>query len=129
MLNYFSYAFDASLYIVYLALFKKKFDLIFVQQLSPVLISLPAIIYKKIKKTPLYTWVLDLWPESLVSGGGINNKYIIGFFDWYAKLEYKNSDKILTSSMAFKKSIIAKGNFAEKLVYFPNWAEDVLLKK
>jgi glycosyltransferase involved in cell wall biosynthesis len=128
ILNYFSYAISASFYTVYLAFFK-KFDLIFVQQLSPVLISLPAIIFKKIQKKMLYTWVLDLWPESLTSAGGIQNKYILNFFNWFTKWEYKNSDKILISSQSFRNSIIEKGDFADRLIYFPNWAEDVFEEK
>ena len=127
ILNYFSYAINASIYILYLAFFK-KYDLLFVQQLSPVLISMPAILFKWIKKIPLYTWVLDLWPESLTSAGGINNKSIIRFFNWFVKLEYKSSDKILISSKAFRESIITKGDFTEKIIYFPNWAEEIFNK-
>jgi glycosyltransferase involved in cell wall biosynthesis len=38
---------------------------------------------------------------------------------------YRNSDKILISSKGFRTSILEKGDFGDKLVYFPNWAEDV----
>jgi len=48
-------------------LLKYKFDLIFVFGPSPFTICLPAIFIKKIKKTPICFWVLDLWPESVVS--------------------------------------------------------------
>lgn len=128
LLNYFSYAIIASLYTMYWAFFR-KFDLVIVQQLSPVLISVPGVIYKKIRKVPLYTWVLDLWPESLTSAGGVKNSYVLGFFDWFAKWEYKHSTKILISSNSFRKSIVSKGRYAEKLIYFPNWAEDVFVEK
>ena len=37
---------------------------------------------------------------------------------------YENSEKILITSKGFKKSILEKGNFKNKLEYFPNWAED-----
>ena len=69
---------------------------------------------------------MDLWPESLQVAGGINNKYVLGAFEWVAKLCYRNSDKILISLRGFKKSICEKGDFADKIVYFPNWAEDSL---
>lgn len=126
ILNYFSYAIIASFYTIFLALFC-RFDKIFVQQLSPVLISVPAIIFKKIQKKPLITWVLDLWPESLSSAGGIKNKLLLDFFTWFTKLEYKNSDRILMSSKRFEESILQKGNFKNKLIYFPNWAEDTYI--
>lgn len=121
-LNYFSWAFFASLYVVYLSIFK-KFDRIIVQQLSPVTMGLPAIIYKKLRKTPVYFWVLDLWPESLTAAGGINNKKILWAFTKIVQFLYRNSDKILISSKGFRESIIKKGDFAEKITYFPNWAD------
>ena len=123
MLNYFSWTFFASIYAIYLSIFK-KFDKIIVQQLSPVLMGVPAIIVKKIQKIPVFFWVLDLWPESLQSAGGINNKKILGFFEGIVKILYKNSDKILISSKGFRKSIIEKGDYEDKIIYFPNWAEN-----
>ena len=125
-LNYLSYAFTACLRAIFMGLFS-RWDVILVHQLSPVTVGLPAVIIKKMqKKARLLFWVLDLWPESLQVAGGINNKYVLGAFEWVAKLCYRNSDKILISSRGFKKSICEKGDFAEKIVYFPNWAEDSL---
>lgn len=125
MLNYLSFAFVASLYSLILGAAKEKYDLIFAQQLSPITSVLPALIVKKIQKIPLFLWVLDLWPESLVSAGNVKNRFIIEPFLQIVKLSYKNSDKILISSKGFTKSILEKGNHNSKLIYFPNWAEDV----
>jgi glycosyltransferase involved in cell wall biosynthesis len=124
MLNYFSFAIVASLFSIFLSV-KEKFDFIFAQQLSPVTSVLPAIIVKKIQKIPLFLWVLDLWPESLISAGNVKNKYVISFFMQVVKLAYRISDIILISSRGFAKSIIMKGNYNKKIIYFPNWAEDV----
>ena len=89
------------------------------------MMSMPAVMYKKIRKVPLYTWVLDLWPESLTAAGGINNKHVLGFFDWFVKKEYKHSDKILTSSRSFDQSILTYGDYKDKIVYFPQWGDGV----
>lgn len=124
MLNYFSYLIVGCLYMLWHAVFH-KYDLVFCQQLSPVMMSMPAVLYKKIRKVPLYTWVLDLWPESLTAAGGINNKHVLGFFDWFVKKEYKHSDKILTSSRSFDQSILAYGDYKDKIVYFPQWGDGV----
>lgn len=124
MLNYFSYLIVAWVYILFHALFH-KYDRVFIQQLSPVMMSAPGVLYKRIRKVPLYTWVLDLWPESLTAAGGINNKYILGFFKHYVKSQYKYSDKILTSSRNFEKSILEYGDYKEKIVYYPQWADAV----
>ena len=123
MLNYFSYLFIAWFYILFHAM-NHKYDCVFVQQLSPIMMSAPAILYKKLRKKPLYTWVLDLWPESLTAAGGINNKYILGFFNCFVKKEYQYSDKILVSSRSFKESILKYGDYEDKIIYYPQWAED-----
>ncbi|MDX6182216.1 glycosyltransferase family 4 protein [Flavobacterium sp. Fl-77] len=126
-LNYFSWAFFASIRAFFLA-FQDKFDLVLVHEPSPITQGFPAIIIKKIQKIPLYFWVLDLWPESLTSAGGIKDKTVLSFFTGMVKYIYNNSDKILISSKGFKESILTKGNYEDKLIYFPNWAEDSILK-
>lgn len=126
-LNYFSWAFFASIRALFLS-FQKEFDVILVHEPSPITQGFPAIVVKKIQKIPLHFWVLDLWPESLTSAGGINNKYVLSIFTKMVKYIYNNSDKILVSSKGFKESILAKGDYNDKLVYFPNWAEDSILK-
>ena len=122
MLNYFSYLLVGWIWMFFHAL-RHRYDMVFCQQLSPVMMSSPAVLYKKIRRASLYTWVLDLWPESLTAAGGINNKYILGFFDWFVKSEYKNSDKILTSSKSFEQSILKYGDYEDKIIYFPQWSD------
>lgn len=125
MLNYFSYLIVAWVYMLFHAMFH-KYDRVFVQQLSPVMMSAPGVLYKRLRKVPLYTWVLDLWPEILTALGGINNKYILGFFRQYVKSQYKHSSKILTSSRSFEKSILEYGPYKDKIVYFPQWSDATL---
>ncbi len=122
MLNYFSYLIVAWVYMLFHALFH-KYDRVFVQQLSPVTMSAPGVIYKRIRKVPLYTWVLDLWPESLIVLGGVRNKYIISFFEYFVKKQYKYSDKILISSKSFERSILKYGEYSDKIIYYPQWAD------
>ena len=122
MLNFFSFFIVGWYWMLFHALWH-KYDLAFCQQLSPVMMSSPAVLYKKIRHVPLYTWVLDLWPESLTAAGGINNKYILGFFNLFVKSEYKNSDKILTSSKSFDQSILKYGDYKDKVIYYPQWSD------
>ena len=122
MLNYFSYLVVAWVWMLLHAI-GHKYDRVFVQQLSPVMMSAPGVLYKRLRKVPLYTWVLDLWPESLTAAGGVNNKYVLGFFRHYVKSQYKHSDKILMSSKSFEKSILEYGPYEDKLVYYPQWAD------
>ncbi len=122
MLNYFSYLFVAWVWMLFHAMFH-KYDRVFVQQLSPVMMSAPGVLYKRLRKVPLYTWMLDLWPESLTAAGGINNKYVLDFFRHYVKNQYKYSDMLLTSSRSFDKSILEYGTYADKIVFFPQWSD------
>ena len=122
MLNYFSYLVVAWVWMLFHAAFH-KYDRVFVQQLSPVLMSAPGVLYKRLRNVPLYTWVLDLWPESLTAAAGISNKWVLGFFRHYVKSEYRHSDMILISSRSFEKSILEYGDYKEKIVYYPQWSD------
>ncbi len=124
-LNYLSYLICASLRVFCLS-FQKHFDCIFVHETSPVTVGIPAVIVKWIQKIPLYFWVLDLWPESLSAAGGITNQQVLGIFRKIVCFLYRYSDKILISSRGFKQSILEKGDYEDKIVYFPNWGEDIL---
>ncbi len=127
-LNYFSFLFVTWTYILFHAL-NHKYDFVFVLQLSPVTMSAPGVLYKRMRKVPLYTWVQDLWPESLTAAGGIKNKLILNYFAGFVKDEYKYSDKILISSRSFEKHVMGYGDYKDKIVYYPQWAEDVFHAK
>lgn len=131
-LNYLSFAFTATLCAIWWCISRlwdesKRFDIILVHETSPVTVGIPAVVVRKLqRKSRLLFWVLDLWPESMQVAGGINNRTILGVFESIAKWIYRNSDKILMSSKGFRESITQKGDFGDKLEYFPNWAEDAL---
>lgn len=128
ILNYVSFVFFS--YFTFLFRVKDKFDLIFVQQLSPVTMALPGLWAKKKNNTPLLLWVLDLWPESVLAASNFKNKRIIGLLERLVSHIYNKSDLILISSKYFKDSIFEKlDNKAKEIVYFPNWAEDVYTKE
>ena len=106
-------------------LLKYKFDLIFVFGPSPFTICLPAIFIKKIKKIPIIFWVLDLWPESVISAGNLNSGIIPKMLDPIVKFIYTHSDSILVSSKGFINTIVDKGIKRNKIQFFPQWAEPV----
>ena len=126
-LNYFSFAFFASIKAFFLN-FGNKYDAVIVHEPSPITQFYPALLLKKLQNAPVYFWVMDLWPESLEIAGGVKNKFILNFFKKMVITFYKNSEKILITSKGFKNSIVEKGDFENKLEYFPNWAEDSISK-
>lgn len=123
IINYLSWAFFASVKALFMA--RNHYDCIIVHEPSPITQGIPAIIVKKIAQIPLYFWVMDLWPESLSSAGGITNRTILNIVNKLVKWIYKNSNKILVTSMGFKQSILDKGNFQEKIIYMPNWGDAI----
>lgn len=121
-LNYMSFWIVACVYMLFHAI-GHKYDMVFAQQSSPITMSAHGILYKKLRRVPLYTWVLDVWPDCLRVAGNIQNKYVLGFFDWFVKQQYKVSDKLLISSRSFESSILKYGDYKDKIVYFPQWGD------
>ncbi len=124
ILNYVSYFFCLSIFTFFHKFFH-KYDKVLVHITSP---FYPAVCARKLakwQKIPLYVWVLDLWPESLTSAGGITFKGILNPETRRVQKVYNYCSKILISSKGFEKHICNKGDYKEKLVYFPNWAEEL----
>ena len=126
ILNYISFVFFS--YFTCVFRIRDKYDLIFVQQLSPVTMAFPGIWLKKKFNIPLYLWVLDLWPDSILAASNFKNPTIIGLIENIVKKIYNQSDVILISSKYFEKSIKEKLIDKNKeIVYLPNWAEDIFI--
>lgn len=124
ILNYLSYLISSVLFVLFKCRIN-EFDAIFVHVNSPFTIGIPAVILKKKLKIPLFFWVLDLWPESVQSAGGVGNRQILAILNNMVRWVYDNCDKILIGSKGYAQSICEKGNYWDKLEYFPNWTEDV----
>lgn len=126
VLNYFSFVYNANKYI---RNNKMEFDAILVYEISPITQASPALYCKKKYGGKVLLWVQDLWPESVTAAGGVSNKFVLGILDRMVKKIYRNCDYLLVQSEGFKESILSKGDFASKIVYVPNWAEDLYLEK
>ncbi len=124
IINYLSFYLTALFYYKFVP-FKFKYDIVITQQLSPLTSSLPAIWYKKKRNKPLITWVLDLWPESVISTTRLKKGYFIEKLSFLSKKLYKSSDMILVSSKSFLKPISEREINSGKIIYFPNWADEV----
>lgn len=126
-LNFFSFFFMASLLAPFLV--RGKYDKIFVYEPSPITVAIPAIVLKYLKRAPMFFWVTDLWPESLEATGVVKNKKILGWVARMVRVLYRHSDKILITSKGFAPRVKALGGLDFQIVYFPQWAEALYLKK
>lgn len=119
-MNYFSFSI---LSLFKLFTIKSQFDKIFIFAPSPITVAIPGILASKIFKAKSYLWVHDLWPESLKIAGGIKSKLIINLIDKMTRWIYKNVDKILIQSEAFKSYINLQVDDKRKVEYYPYYAE------
>ena len=122
ILNYYAYSIASTIYINKL---KKDYDVVFVYQLSPVMMAEAGIRYKKKHNKKMLLYCLDLWPDSLVSGGVKQGSLIFRFFEKVSERIYKSSDKLLVSSEMF--AVHLKDNFKidEEIIYLPQYAESI----
>lgn len=120
-LNYLSYALSASLIAPFVC--RGEYDLIFVFETSPVTVGLPALVLKKIKSTPIFFWVQDLWPESVSAVGAVRSKIVLKMLDKLVRLIYRGCDRVLVQSKAFFPAVEGQGVESSRILYFPNSAE------
>lgn len=122
-LNYYSYAISSCLHINRM---KESFDVVYVNQLSPVMMACAGIRAKKKWKIPLIMYCLDLWPESLVAGGIRKESKLYQLFNRISKRIYQKADKILVTSRMFTEYFEQQfGIKREKISYLPQYAEEI----
>jgi len=122
-INYYSYVFSSTRYV---SKIKEHYDAVFVNQLSPVMMASAAMRYKKRHGTPVVLYCLDLWPESLVTGGIDQNSIIYRFFHRVSKKIYKQADKILITSRSFSDYFRKEFGILET-EYLPQYAEAIFM--
>lgn len=104
---------------------KIKADLVLINEPSPMTQGLVGIRYAKRNKVPCYIYVKDLWPDSVEMITGIKSKALLYPINKMVDKIYKNCNKIFTSSKGFNASIAKRGVPKDKLIYWPQYAEDI----
>ncbi|MEK1315835.1 glycosyltransferase family 4 protein [Limosilactobacillus fermentum] len=127
-LNYYSFVVMATRYVQSKKchpLNGKTFDLVFINETSPIMMAEPAIAYSHKYGTPTVLYTLDLWPESLAAGGIKSKSLIYRYYFHVSKWIYRKMDRILISSKSFKKHLARQFQIDEDSVYYlPQYAED-----
>ncbi len=131
VLNYFSYALSSSIYVKvskFQSQKEEQFDVVLVNQLSPVMMGYAAIQYKKKYKVPVVHYCLDLWPVSLEVSGMKRTSLIYKLFKYISKYIYEKADYIAVSSMSFIEYLKKlTGRSESDIVYLPQYAEDIFI--
>ena len=100
----------------------KDFDLIYVFEVSPITVALPAIKLKKKKNIPVIINIQDLWPENIVAVTGMTNPIIIGLVNKMVNYIYRHCDLILTASPSFVSKIKDRIKDKDKVRYWPQYS-------
>jgi glycosyltransferase involved in cell wall biosynthesis len=122
-LNYLSFTVSATLKAFF---FKEKFDVVLVNQLSPIMMAIPAIVYKKKFKKKIMLYCLDLWPASLAAGGIKESSFTYKMFLNLSRWIYNSVDLIAVTSSMFKEyfanTLSIKG---KEILHLPQYAEEL----
>ena len=128
-LNYYSYAISSTKYVLSkkcVASDGKPFDVVYCNQLSPVMMAHAAIAYKKKYNVPVVMYCLDLWPESLIAGGVKRDSILYKYYHHVSRKIYQKMDKILITSRMFSEYFQQEFGFQdEKTEYLPQYAEGI----
>ena len=121
-INYLSYVSSAYRMVINL---NANFDIVFVYQLSPVLMAIPAIKYAKKYKKPLFLYCCDLWPESIKMYITNDNNPVFHIVRYISKNIYNSANRIACQSSSFLPYLQkTHGITSDKLTYLPAFADE-----
>lgn len=122
-LNYYSFPYHANKLIRKL---DKDFDVVLVNELSPIMSAVPGIKYAKKHNKPLIMYEMDLWPESLLAGGIKKDSFIYKHYKKASSKIYSEFDKIIVSTKEHIPYIKALPNCESlDIDYLPQYAESI----
>ncbi len=123
--NYLSYARASKKYVKNL---DGDFDVVFINQLSPVMMAKAGIAYSRKHKKKSILYCLDLWPESLCAGGIKSGSIIYKIFNRVSKKIYRSVDEILITSNMFEAYLIKHFDIDKNIIhYLPQYSESQFL--
>lgn len=120
-LNYLSFALSACITGPW-KLRGRRFDVVFVYQVSPGTIGLPAVLLSRLKRARMFFWVQDLWPDTLNAIGVVRSRLLIDLVGAFMRWVYHNSDHLLVQSRTLIPSLRQRAPASLPVTYMPNWA-------
>lgn len=127
-LNYLSFVVTGCL----AAAFKKwdEFDVIYVWQVSPVTMAIPALWLKKRFQKPLFLYCMDIWPECVKAMGFHEQGLFFRLVHKLSRWVYRQCDHIAVSSRPFFEYLEkTDGCDRENMSYLPQYGSEDFLAK
>ena len=108
----------------------EDFDIIYVWEVSPVTMGLPAISLKKRFKKPLFLYCMDIWPECVKAMGFKEGTVFYKVINEISRYIYNQCDHIAVSSKPFFDYLEeVNGCDRRKMSYLPQFASSDMLKE
>lgn len=125
--NYVTFVISATLWVLFYFVWKKHYDAIITHEPSPITQLIPAIVLGKIRNVKVYSWIMDIWPDSVISsiGEGKISRIMSRILNAITNWTYRGSDKLLITSRGMADLINRGADYSDKIVYFPNWSDDL----
>lgn len=121
VLNYYSFVLSSQWY---LRRCKEAFDVVFVNQLSPVMMAQAGLSWAKRHGKKCVLYCLDQWPESLLAGGIRKDSAVYNLFLKVSRKIYSSADEILVTSRGFTSYFENVLKVKNKTIgYLPQYAE------
>ena len=106
------------------------FDLVFIYQLSPVLMAIPGQRYAKRRRVPVALYCCDLWPESMKMYIKSESNPLFRLMKAVSKRIYDATDRIMVQSHSFLSYLReVHGIPMEKMSYLPAFADEAYLRQ
>jgi colanic acid biosynthesis glycosyl transferase WcaI len=119
ILNFLTFNINVSIKLLFKS--KKSYDVIFCST-SPPLLAFACVFTGKLKKKPVYYWVMDMQPELSIASGLIKkDSFSAKFFSNLSNYSLKNSTKIFSLDRFMTSYISSKEIDSTKISTIPVW--------
>ncbi len=109
---------------------KEEYDLVFIYQLSPILMALPGLKYARQHKIPVLLYCCDQWPESLKVYIKSERNLLFRVMKRVSRYVYSSADRVLCQSPSFVDYLVqTHGLDRDRLEYLPAFADESYLEE
>ncbi len=109
---------------------KEDYDLVFIYQLSPILMALPGLKYARRHRVPVLLYCCDQWPESLKVYIKSERNLLFRIMKQVSRSIYASADKVLCQSSSFVDYLaLTHGLDRNRLEYLPSFADESYLEE
>ncbi len=110
------------------SLIRGNYDLVYATS-PPLFVGAAGLVAAMAKRVPLVFEVRDLWPESAVALGELNNRKAIAAAEMLERLLYTRAARIVTVTQGIRSRLLQRGISPGKVALIPNGANTELFRR